>query len=312
MRVRPWRRARHFLESPDRPCDDRRRDMTRATRDLVIGWSGSSPLTAARSWIRCCTCPLPRRRGSVPPCPHHPGASWSHSSAESPWASSWATVSPLFTGSPRRYIKLLQMTVLPYVTVSIIGGLGRLRLGEARALGTRTVPCWPRLWVTGTPLHVSDSARVSSHTEREFLQHDAGREARRRSTSSSLYIPSNPFRSLADNIVPAVVLFSVLVGIALITVERKHVVLDVLQRLRRGTRARRADDHPAHPSTGSSPLRRHAAGTMTLDQFGRLQIYIVIYVLMTLLIALWVLPGLIAALTQIPLRKVFAAATTPC
>ena len=46
---------------------------------------------------------------------------------------------------------------------------------------------------------------------------------------------------------------------------------------------------------------------MTVDQFGRLQIYIVIYVLVTLLIALWVLPGLIAALTQIPLRTVFAA-----
>jgi ABC-type amino acid transport substrate-binding protein len=49
-----------------------------------------------------------------------------------------------------------------------------------------------------------------------------------------------------------------------------------------------------------------AAGTMTLDQFGRLQIYIVIYVLITLLVALWVLPGLIATLTQIPVRRVFA------
>ena len=44
------------------------------------------------------------------------------------------------------YIKLLQMTVLPYVTVSIIGGLGRLRLGEARVLGTRTVAVLATLW----------------------------------------------------------------------------------------------------------------------------------------------------------------------
>jgi ABC-type amino acid transport substrate-binding protein len=43
-----------------------------------------------------------------------------------------------------------------------------------------------------------------------------------------------------------------------------------------------------------------------MDQFGRLQIYIVIYVMVTLLIALWVLPGLIAALTEIPIRAVFA------
>ena len=31
-----------------------------------------------------------------------------------------------------------------------------------------------------------------------------------------LYIPSNPFRSLANNVVPAVVVFSILLGIALL------------------------------------------------------------------------------------------------
>ena len=35
------------------------------------------------------------------------------------------------------YVKLLQMTVLPYVTVSLISGLGRLDLAQAKALGLR-------------------------------------------------------------------------------------------------------------------------------------------------------------------------------
>ena len=48
------------------------------------------------------------------------------------------------------------------------------------------------------------------------------------STFVDLYIPSNPFHSLANNVVPAVVLFSIFIGIALIGVERKQVVLDVL------------------------------------------------------------------------------------
>src|SRR4030095_6378627 len=42
-----------------------------------------------------------------------------------------------------------------------------------------------------------------------------------------LFIPSNPFHSLANNIVPAVVLFSVFLGVALVGVERKQVLLDV-------------------------------------------------------------------------------------
>ena len=203
------------------------------------------------------------------------------------------------------YIKLLQMTVLPYVTVSIIGGLGRLRLGEARVLGTRTVAVLATLWGLAIlfmfliPLAFPTTQNASFFSTTlvekpppfDFID---------------LYIPSNPFRSLADNIVPAVVLFSVLLGIALITVERKHVVLDVLHVCGEAL-ARVARMIIRLTPYGLFAIAATAAGTMTVDQFGRLQIYIVIYVLVTLLIALWVLPGLIAALTQIPMRTVFAA-----
>ena len=102
------------------------------------------------------------------------------------------------------------------------------------------------------------------------------------------------------------VLFSVLLGIALISVERKHVVLDVLH-VCGEVLARVARMIIRLTPYGLFAIAATAAGTMTVDQFGRLQIYIVIYVLVTLLIALWVLPGLIAALTQIPMRTVFAA-----
>ena len=44
----------------------------------------------------------------------------------------------------------------------------------------------------------------------------------------SLYIPTNPFNSLANTVVPAVVLFSIIVGIALIAVPDRDRVLAVL------------------------------------------------------------------------------------
>ncbi len=43
-----------------------------------------------------------------------------------------------------------------------------------------------------------------------------------------LYIPANPFHSLANNIVPAVVLFSLVLGVALIGIPGKTRLLDVL------------------------------------------------------------------------------------
>ena len=42
-----------------------------------------------------------------------------------------------------------------------------------------------------------------------------------------LFISPNPFCSLANNIVPAVVLFSVFIGVTLIGVERKQSLLDL-------------------------------------------------------------------------------------
>src|SRR6476660_9618091 len=50
------------------------------------------------------------------------------------------------------YIKLLQMTVLPYVTVSIIGGLGALNAGDARALGKRVALVLLLLWALALAL----------------------------------------------------------------------------------------------------------------------------------------------------------------
>ena len=44
-----------------------------------------------------------------------------------------------------------------------------------------------------------------------------------------LYIPANPFNSLANNVVPAVVIFSFVLGIAVAGVERRERLLDVLQ-----------------------------------------------------------------------------------
>src|SRR5690606_5180545 len=44
------------------------------------------------------------------------------------------------------FVKLLQMTVLPYVTVSIVSSLGRLHYAEARNLGVKAGLVLAGLW----------------------------------------------------------------------------------------------------------------------------------------------------------------------
>ena len=55
---------------------------------------------------------------------------------------------------------------------------------------------------------------------------------------------------------------------------------------------------------GLFAIAANAAGTLSLEQLGRLQVYLVAYVAIALLVSLWVLPGLVAVLTPIRGRDV--------
>jgi len=196
------------------------------------------------------------------------------------------------------YIKLLQMTVLPYVTVSLIVGIGSLRLDEARQLGLRVGAVLVLLWVVALaavflfpmmfpPLETASFFSTTLVEKREPFD------------LVNLYIPANPFNSLANNVVPAVVLFSVVVGIALIGIPRKAVLLDAL------TVANEAVSKATRFVVGLTPygmfaIAAVAAGTLALEDVQRLQIYLVSYIAISLLLSLWVLPGLVAAMTPIP------------
>jgi Na+/H+-dicarboxylate symporter len=85
-----------------------------------------------------------------------------------------------------------------------------------------------------------------------------------------LYIPSNPFYSLANNVVPAVVVFAVLAGIALMGMQDKQALLrplavfnDAMGRV--GSMVTRTTPY------GIFAIAAHAAATMRLDEFERLQ-----------------------------------------
>jgi len=202
------------------------------------------------------------------------------------------------------YIKLLQMTVLPYVTVSIIGGLGALNAGDARALGKRVALVLLLLWALALALVFLFPLMFPPHENATFFSTTLLEEPEP-FDFLNLYIPTNPFNSLANSVVPAVVLFSVVVGIALMTVPEKARLLDVLKVV--GAAVSRA----THFVVSLTPIGVFAigavvAGTLGLEDLQRLQVYIISYVAVALLLSLWVLPGLVAALTPVPYRALMS------
>jgi Na+/H+-dicarboxylate symporter len=200
------------------------------------------------------------------------------------------------------FIKLLQMTILPYILVSLVYGIGGLTYNQAKDLARKgglllllfwaiafamilliplSFPAWQSSAFFSTSL-------VETPPEVDFL---------------NLYIPSNPFYSMANNIVPAVVLFSILLGVALMGIERKDTILSVL-----GTCS-----EALVKITGIivklTPFRvfaisAAAAGTMTTEQFGRLQVYLVSFNLAVILLTFGILPLLLIPVTPFKYRDI--------
>jgi Na+/H+-dicarboxylate symporter/ABC-type amino acid transport substrate-binding protein len=201
------------------------------------------------------------------------------------------------------WIGLMQMTVLPYVIVSLIAGLGQLDSGLARQLAIRGGLLMLIFWgiallvVTVMPLAFPEFVNAAF-----FSAHS--RETASSFNPIDLYIPSNPFRSMANTVIPAVVIFSSAVGIALIGMPNKKTLIDslgtFLEALGRVTRF----------VVGLTPIGVFAivavaAGTMTWDELARLEVYFVVYIMASLYLALWVLPVLISTLTPFSYRDVF-------
>ena len=202
------------------------------------------------------------------------------------------------------FVKLLQMTVLPYVTLSIVTSLGSLSYADARLLGLRAGAVLVTLWAIAILFACLIPLAFPSVESAMFFSTTLI-ERPPPFNFVDLYIPSNPFNSLANNVVPAVVLFSVIVGIALIGIERKEMLLDVL---RTATQAvARATKFVVHLTPyGLFAIAATAAGTLSVEQLGRLQVYLVTYVAVAFLLSFWVLPGLVAAITPIRVRELFS------
>jgi Na+/H+-dicarboxylate symporter/ABC-type amino acid transport substrate-binding protein len=201
------------------------------------------------------------------------------------------------------WIGLMQMTVLPYVIVSLISGLGQLDAKLARLLavkgGLLMLLFWGIAFVVITAFPMAFPKYVSASF---FSAHAA--EAATQFNPIDLYIPSNPFYSMANTVIPAVVIFSAAVGVALIGMPNTSTLIQslttFLEALGRVTRFV-VDLTPI----GVFAIVAVAAGTMTWEEIIRLEAYFVVYIMASLYLALWVIPVLISTFTPFRYRDIF-------
>jgi Na+/H+-dicarboxylate symporter/ABC-type amino acid transport substrate-binding protein len=205
-------------------------------------------------------------------------------------------------GLGKAFILLLQMTVLPYITLSLITGLGHLRAQDvttlARKVGALLLGSWGLAFATILLMPLAfpswedasffSTSLVEPPVEMQWL---------------TLFIPSNPFHALANNLVPAVVVFSIAVGVALMGLEEKHGLLQHLALL---TQAMIRVTHGVSRLTplGVFAIVASTVGTMSLEDIGRVQIYVLLYMALALFLTFWVLPAVIMSALPVTYRAV--------
>ena len=204
------------------------------------------------------------------------------------------------------FIQLLQMTILPYIVVSLIHGIGGLSSNEAKRLALRGGVLLFVFWgaillvVFLMPLTFPEIQTASffstSMVERPPEQN-----------LLNLYIPSNPFNSLANAMIPAVVLFGICLGVALIGIDtaKKKTLLDVLE-VARDALTKVAKGVVYLTPIGVFAFAANAAGTLTIDQIGRLQVFFITFILISLLLTFLLFPLIVTTCTPFKYRQVVA------
>ena len=219
----------------------------------------------------------------------------------------------LFFGEPalalepvgNAYISLLQMAVLPYFIVALVYGLGRLSADQAKVLGINAAGLLLVLWaLVGVMVLILAMAFPEAEGATPFSTNLV--EASREIDFLALYIPANPFNSLANAIIPAVVVFGLAMGISLIGIQRKEHLLALLATLS-DLLTRITQAIVKLTPIGVFALAASAAGTMSIDDLARLQVYLVLFAVGASVLAFAIVPLLISAVTPFKYRDVIAA-----
>jgi len=216
----------------------------------------------------------------------------------------------LFFGEPAGHLKvlgdafiaLLKMTVLPYIVVSLVANIGRLSLERGKRLvtvgsgvlafllgiGILTVLVVPLFFPDWTSASFFSTSMVTTPPKPDFVH---------------LYIPANPFAALSENIVPAVVVFCIFLGVALVGLPGTDGLLEALDVLAVALNRINKMIVKLTPY-GVFAIAASTAGTMTLEEVGRLQAYLITYTGLALVLSFLVLPAMIAAVTPFTYRDV--------
>jgi Na+/H+-dicarboxylate symporter/ABC-type amino acid transport substrate-binding protein len=203
------------------------------------------------------------------------------------------------------FIRLLQVNVLPYLLGSLIFSLGSRGATEMKLIARYGVALLLFAWGLTLLLVVAAPLAFPPFSGAPVFGLE---ETPPTIDWLDLYIPANLFHALANNLIPAVVLFGILAGIALgqMTGDKKDALLHALAAFNEAM-SRVSRMILRLTPYGLFAIAAVTAGELHLEDVLRLQLWFHFYAGGTLLFTLWVLPSLVAKLTDVSYGRFIGA-----
>ena len=204
------------------------------------------------------------------------------------------------------FVMLMQMTALPYISVSLIYGIGSMSRKQGKQLikfGGSTLLILSTIvlvFIGLSPLAFPDWSAAAFYSASNQVTTDE-------QNILELFLPANPFNAYAQAIIPAVVIFSIFVGLGFIGIENKRRTLYVFKDLREALTLVTNFVMKFAP-IGVFAIALHASATIKPDELDGLMVYIATAACVVLLLSFVVLPLLVAIITPLTYKQVVLTA----
>lgn len=191
------------------------------------------------------------------------------------------------------YVMMLEAVVYPYIISSLLYGLGSLAPAMAFRLLKRSWPFYLIAWGSTLAAAYLLSLALPGVPAPDSI--DGTQVADNAAGLLNIILPSNIFLDLARNHVPAVVLLSILFGVALQHLPNKEGLMSILDLIRKaGVRIWGWIVYFAPPAVFA--MFAETAGTIRIQSLDTMLLYLALFLIGTFLLAFWGLPGLVACL----------------
>ena len=203
------------------------------------------------------------------------------------------------------FVMLLQMTALPYISLSLIVGIGGLSPAGLSSTFKKSLLIL-LLSIVGVLFFIFLSPiAFPDWTTAEFYSVETIKVSTEFDLVS-LFIPANPFNAFANALIPAVVTFSIFIGIGLMNVHRKKHSLLLLANLQMAV-ANVSIIVMRFAPLGIFCIGLRAAATVNPSDLDGLLVYIVTSGVLVFLLTFVVLPTTVAIITPFGYRQIMKA-----